>query len=175
MNKIVIYSSRYGTSAKYAHKIAEQKNYFLCSLDKIVNYTDKCDEIIFIAPIYIGKIFGFNKLIRELRQSNQVKITLIIVGIYDPQRAENNLKIEKMIIKMVEGSSFKLQSIYRLRGQLNIKKLSITHRILINALYTAAKKKGNEDLSENEKDIISAYENQKQVNDDNFNKMLKNI
>jgi hypothetical protein len=51
-----------------------------------------------------------------------------------------------------------LQSIYHLNGKLEVDKLSFMHKMLIKALYRKAKKSPFDQLSDNDRDIVAAYE-----------------
>ncbi|GAJ27091.1 hypothetical protein JCM15457_2053 [Liquorilactobacillus sucicola DSM 21376 = JCM 15457] len=175
MNKIIVYASRYGTSKHYAFKIAEQKKYPICSLDEFVDHKKQYNELIFIAPVYMGKVWGLDKLIRRLDHDDQVELTLLTVGIYNPKRGANHSKIQKKINKISKKEPFKLQSLYHLRGQLKLNKLSITHKLLIKALYKNAKKQKPQALSKDERDIIKAYEHSKQADDTEFSEILARI
>ncbi|MBC1502060.1 DNA-directed RNA polymerase I [Listeria weihenstephanensis] len=175
MGKYITYATRYGTCEKYAARIAKEKNYPIYPINEIANHIADHDEIIFVTPIYTGKIFSFDKLIKELHQKNSVKLIMIIVGMYNPNRESNNTKIENIANEMLEKSTLQLQSIYHLFGELNSEKLSIIHRTLIKMLYNKAKKQAEINLSENEKDIINAYENNNQMDNNEFIEMMRSL
>lgn len=158
MSKIIVYASRYGTSKEYAIKIAEQKGYPLCSYNELPDSIKQYDEIIFIAPVYAGKIFALDQLLKESNKLGEMKLTLVVVGVYNPNRENNTYNIKKLVSEMLQKSNFKLQSIYHLNGKLEVDKLSFMHKLLIKALYRKAKKSPIDQLSDNDRDIVAAYE-----------------
>lgn len=158
VSKMIVYASRYGTSREYAVKIAEEKGYPLCSYNEIQDNIKQYDEIIFIAPVYAGKIYALDKFLKENNKLGEVKLTLVIVGVYNPNRENNTSNINKLVSEMLKKSKFKLQAIHHLHGKLKVDKLSFMHKMLIKALYRKAKKSPADQLSDNDRDIVAAYE-----------------
>ncbi|WP_185967539.1 flavodoxin domain-containing protein [Clostridium sp. HBUAS56010] len=158
MKKIIVYASRYGTSKEYAAQIASKKNYPVVPLEEHINLVNPYDEIIFIAPVYMGKIMSLEKFIKMADKWESKKITVITVGVYNPNRKSNTSILQEKIKRVVEKTNLNLQNIYHLYGNLHLEDLSFLHKTLINTLYKTAKKKSLEQLNEDEKDIIKAYE-----------------
>jgi menaquinone-dependent protoporphyrinogen IX oxidase len=176
MSKIIVYASRYGTSKEYAVKIAEEKGYPLCSYNEIPDSIKKYDEIIFIAPVYAGKIYALDKFIKNNNKLGELKLTFVVVGVYNPNRENNTSKLSKLVRDTLKGSNFKIQSIYHLYGKLEVDKLSFMHKMLIKALYRKAKKEPINQLSDNDRDIVEAYEQETKpdsINSDHFNQFKK--
>lgn len=158
VSKMIVYASRYGTSREYAVTIAEEKGYPLCSYNENPDNIKQYDEIIFVAPVYAGKIYALDKFLKENNKLGEIKLTLVVVGVYNPNRENNTSNINKLVSEMLKKSKFKLQSIYHLHGKLEVDKLSFMHKMLIKALYRKAKKSPVDQLSDNDKDIVEAYE-----------------
>lgn len=178
MSKIIVYASRYGTSKEYAIKIAEQKGYPLCSYNELPDSIKQYDEIIFIAPVYAGKIFALDKLLKESNKFGELKLTVVVVGVYNPNREDNISKIKKVVSDTLNKSNSKLQSIYHLNGKLEVDKLSFMHKMLIKALYRKAKKSPADQLSDNDRDIVAACEQSNKLDSSDsaqLDKVLANL
>lgn len=148
----------YGTSKEYATEISKQKNIPAYSFQELPDSIIKFDEIIHLGAIYMGKILGFDKFIKKYR-SIYKKLTVISVGMYNPKRESNYMKIEALVKRNVKKTNFNLGKIYCLSGHIDVKRLSFTHKLLVNALYKKAKKQAISKLNEDEMDIIKSYEN----------------
>lgn len=158
MSKMIVYASRYGTSREYAVRISEEKGYPLCSYNEIPDIINQYDEIIFVAPVYAGKIYVLDKLLKENSKLGEMKLTLVVVGVYNPNRESNTSRIKTLVSDMLKKSNIKLQAIYHLHGKLEVDQLSFMHKMLIKALYHKAKKSPVDQLNDNDKDIVEAYE-----------------
>lgn len=181
MSKIIVYASRYGTSKEYAVKIAEEKGYPLCSYNEIPDSINKYGEIIFIAPVYAGKIYALDKFMKNNNKLGELKLILVVVGVYNPNRENNTSKISKLVSDRLKSSNFKIQSIYHLHGKLEVDKLSFMHKMLIKALYRKAKKEPIHQISDNDRDIVEAYEQETKLDSmdsaqfTQFKKVLVNL
>ncbi|EHT9960929.1 DNA-directed RNA polymerase I, partial [Listeria monocytogenes] len=56
MNKMIIYSSQYGTSKKYATELSQKKEIPMYSVESIPESIVEADEIIYVGAIYMGKV-----------------------------------------------------------------------------------------------------------------------
>ncbi|MBM7109731.1 flavodoxin domain-containing protein [Brevibacillus laterosporus] len=173
-NKIIVYATRYGASKEYALRIAKRKDFAIFPYKEIPK-SAHYDEIILVAPIYAGKIFGLKNIIKETNNAEKKKITIITVGVYNPNRDDNNLQIRNLVYNMLEKSMLELKMIHHLYGKLEIEKLSFVHKLLIQTLYRKAKKSSLEQLSENEKDIIKAIEQKRELDYYQLDKILESL
>lgn len=67
MNKMIIYSSQYGTSKKYATELSQKKAIPMYSVESIPESIVEADEIIYVGAIYMGKysdLISFLKIIK---------------------------------------------------------------------------------------------------------------
>ncbi|WP_271005695.1 flavodoxin domain-containing protein [Listeria seeligeri] len=174
MNKMIIYSSKYGTTEKYAKELGTKKKIPVYSNQEIPETLLQTDEIIFIGAIYMGKISGFEKF-AEKYNSLASKLTVISVGMYNPKRESNYKDIEKSVKASLQKANFLLEDIFYLQGRLDLEQLRFKDKILVNALYKGSKKKSTSELNENEMDIIEAYESSSELDLSELDSILEKI
>ncbi|MBC1472324.1 flavodoxin domain-containing protein [Listeria seeligeri] len=174
MNKMIIYSSQYGTTEKYAKELGTKKTIPVYSNQEIPATLLQTDEIIYIGAIYMGKISGFEKFAKKYN-SLESKLTVISVGMYNPKRESNYKDIEKSVKASLQKTNFLLEDIFYLQGKLEVKQLRFKDKILVNTLYKSSKKKSANELNENEMDIIEAYEANSELELSKLDSILEKI
>ncbi|CUL06987.1 hypothetical protein DYZ32_01987 [Listeria monocytogenes] len=162
MNKMIIYSSQYGTSKKYATELSQKKEIPMYSVESIPESIVEADEIIYVGAIYMGKVLGFDKFSKNYKTLSS-KLIVISAGMYDPTRKENTDNIELTVKENLQKTNFLLKDIFCLKGRLDTQQLLLKHKMLVNALYKSAKRKKESDLNDNERDIVRAYEDDSQI------------
>ena len=146
---VVIYTSKYGATKKYAEWISqdlgadifEEKNF---DTKKFADY----DTIIFGAGLYAGNIAVKKIFTKNYEQISSKKIIVFSVGLENPAEAKE--KIRPQFPENVE--------IFCFRGALNVEELSFVHKQGLNMLKFILSKKKTEELTETEKEILSAIE-----------------
>lgn len=162
MNKMIIYSSQYGTSKQYATELSQKKAIPMYSVESIPESIVEADEIIYVGAIYMGKVLGFDKFSKKYKTLSS-KLIVISAGMYDPTRKENTDSIELTVKENLQKTNFLLKDIFCLKGKLDTQQLRLKHKMLVNALYKSAKRKKESDLNDNERDIVRAYEDDSQI------------
>jgi len=155
---LVIYFSAYGSAKKYAEWIAGELSGDVFSIkefreDTITNY----DTIVLGSALYVGKIQGINILVNNFEKIKDKKLVLFTCGLSDPEKPENIYKINNILEKVVPDYIRQKAKIFYLRGGINYKKLSISHRIMMWVVKTALMKKKSEELTDDEKGILETY------------------
>ncbi|MBC1954991.1 flavodoxin domain-containing protein [Listeria welshimeri] len=174
MNKIIIYSSQYGTSKQYATEISNKKTIPMYSVESIPESMLKADEIIYVGSIYMGKVLGFDKFSKQYNALSS-KLIVVSTGMYNPKRKTNMDNIELAVKANLQKTNFLLKDIFYLKGKLDTQHLRFKHKILINTLYKSAKRKKECDLNENERDIVLAYEDDSQIDFNELNGILNSL
>lgn len=162
MNKMIIYSSQYGTSKQYATELSQKKAIPMYSVESIPESIVEADEIIYVGSIYMGKALGFDKFSKKYKTLSS-ELIVISAGMYDPTRKDNTDNIELTVKENLQKTNFLLKDIFCLKGKLDTQQLRLKHKILVNALYKSAKRKKESDLNDNERDIVRAYEDDSQI------------
>ena len=152
---IVIYRSKYGSAKCYAEWIAEELSADLFD-GTIVTINDllKYDTIIFGGSLYAVGILGISLIKDHFEKIADKKVIIFSVGASPAVREA---------LETVRNANFtpkmKLKVHYfHLRGGFDYSKLGFIHKIMMCMLKLKIKHKKPEDRSNDEKEMLSAYE-----------------
>lgn len=151
MKTIVVYKSKYGYTKKYAQWLAEslgcdiKENAFLAD---IMGY----DTIIYGGGIYAGRINGAKLITKNLEKLSGKKIVMFAVG-SNPGRPE---ELEAFWEKALDKNVREQVPHFYLRGGFDYGKTAGMDRFMMNMLKKMLLKK--DDLTEDEKGLLAAYE-----------------
>ncbi len=175
MNIIIIYSSKYGVTKKYAYKIQKKLN---CDISKDTDFdiNDFCkyDTIIYGGRVTMGKIDGFRLIHDNFNNIKDKKIFLFFVGVYSEFNTinkviQNNLNSEMR--KVIDVSFFK--------GAYSYDNLTFFHKILMRLCIRMAKKQYKQypsnDLKEEIKRMKSKIDLTNNIYIDDFIKKIINV
>lgn len=80
MKTLILYRSKYGSSAKYARMLGEELNCPVQELGKRLPDLSECGRIVFVGGIYAGGINGLNVLRKGRAAWQEKKLALLAVG-----------------------------------------------------------------------------------------------
>lgn len=159
MNKIVvIYTSKYGSTKQYAQWIAEELSADLFERDKVnLSKLKGYNTIIYGGGLYAGSIKGIKLIVKNFELIKNKNIIVFTCGLADPTAKENlrafNNSIEKIFTKdMIEKIKF-----FHFRGNVNYKKLTPIHKIMMAVLKSSLKKKDPKTLTDENKEFLETY------------------
>lgn len=150
----VVYKSKYGSTEKYAHWIAEDVKADIFKADNVkLDILLDYDTIVYCGGLYAGGILGFSLIKKNYAQLKNKKIIVVAVGA--------TLKKETAIAE-VKGSNFtpEMQNrvpLYLLRGGFNYKKMNLLDKTLMYLLVKSLKFKKKEELDDDSKGMIATY------------------
>lgn len=158
MNTIVVYSSKYGSTKKYAEWIADELNCDLkdkkdITLDELLKY----DAIVYGGGLYAGGVNGIDIFTKQFDKLKNKKLVLFTCGIANPELEENVKSIRKNISKSFNDEMMEKIKIFHLRGSMDYSKLSLKHNMMMKMLKAMILKKDKSELSEEDKQIIDTY------------------
>ena len=158
MKCIVTYSSKYGSTKKYAQWIAEElscdaKEIKTVSTDALKNY----DVIIHGGGLYAGGVSGLDRLIKDFPALRDKKIILFTCGLADPQSEKNVTQIESNIAGKIPREMYDEITQFHFRGGIDYSRLSVVHRMMMWMLCHVMKKKGYESLSDEDRLMLDTY------------------
>ncbi|MCM1329229.1 MAG: flavodoxin domain-containing protein [Ruminococcus sp.] len=151
MKTIVAYKSKYGFTKKYAEWLAESLSCDIkadASLGDIEGY----DGVIFGGGIYAGKINGAKLITKNLNKLENKKLAIFAVGSSAGYPEELEIFWQNALEKDVRE---KVPHFY-LRGGFDYGKLGNIDRLMMNMLKKVLL--GKEELSEDDKGLLAAYE-----------------
>lgn len=163
MKTIVLYTSRYGSTQKYAQWMAQALG---CEAKKAGSVTDLSgyDLVLYGGGLYAGGVAGFKKFLKKLDPAKPgPRILLFMVGMTSPENTEfYNGVAERSIPEAWKGRIYP----FALRGDIYFSRMSFLHKSVMRMLRAAAAKKPAEERTEQEqlfvelcnKDILFAKE-----------------
>jgi len=141
----VIYQSKYGTTARYAHWVAGQLQAPIFEASQVSASALKDYEVvIYGAPLYTGRILEA----KSLAKSPIKQLVLFTVGIFDPATTDY-----AQILKRSQLSPLKT---FHFRGGIDYQKLSGFHRFLNWGLHKFLAKKSS--YSPEEQAFLETYQ-----------------
>ena len=154
MRTIIIYGTQYGTSKKYADKLAE-----ITEIEE-VNFSSVKDistyeKIFYIGSLYAGGVKGLKQTVKDM--SATAEIIIITVGLADPLDPENISNIRESVRKQVPEDIYKRMNFFHLRGAIDYKRLNFKHRLMMSMLYKQVKKKPENLLTSEDRMMIATY------------------
>ncbi len=159
MNWIIIYGSHYGTTRKYALKLAEMTNIPAISFESVKDI-NSYNNIIYFGGIYAGGILGMSKTFKRLKNLSDKKLIIVTVGLSNPEEKENIKNIRDNIERQLSGEIIARAKIFHLRGGIDYNELGFIHRNMMRLLYNSVKNLPDEKKSAEDRAVIETY-NQK--------------
>lgn len=155
MNTIVVYTSKYGSTEKYAHWIAETLG---CNAKKLSKLSSgdlsTFDTIIYGGGLYAGGIAGFKKFLAKLGSTDNKKLALYMVGLTDPGMQDAYTEVADKNIPPLWKNRFK---IFAFRGDQLFSRMSILHKLMMRVPKSMAEKKPPEQRTESDLQFIEYF------------------
>ena len=159
MDKIlVIYSSKYGHTKKYAQWLAEELNADICegknlNADELKRYA----TIIFGGSLYAGRNKAAVALVKHFEQIKDKKVVLFTVGMYDTDSEKNIIDINKELNKVITPEIREKVKIFHIRGGIDSKNLSFLHKMMMKIAHSSLSKKPENEQTDGDKDFLAIY------------------
>lgn len=158
MKYIVTYSSKYGSTRKYAQWIGEALS---CEVKDIKEIREgdfeKYDVIIHGGSLYAGGVSGMKQLEKLYPTIRDKKLILFTCGLADPMSQKNVMHIENSIAKDIPEEMNTSMKQFHFRGGIDYGRLSVIHRMMMWMLCQTMKKKGYDNLSDEDKLMLDTY------------------
>lgn len=173
MKYIVTYSSKYGSTQKYAKWIGEALS---CEVKDIKSVRSgmlqNYDVIIHGGSLYAGGVSGMRQLIKLYPEIRDKKLILFTCGLADPTSPQNVMHIESSIAKAVPEDMYDHMKQFHFRGGIDYSRLSPVHRLMMWMLCQTMKKRGVDQLSDEDKLMLDTYGKKIDFSDQSTIKML---
>ena len=158
MKYIVTYSSKYGSTQKYAQWIGEALS---CEVKEIKSISSgmlqNYDVVIHGGGLYAGGVGGMKKLVKLYPKISDKKLILFTCGLADPTSEKNVMHIENSIANAVPKNMSEHMKQFHFRGGIDYGKLSPVHRMMMGMLCQTMKKKGYDNLSDEDRLMLDTY------------------
>lgn len=158
MKYIVMYSSKYGSTQKYAKWIEEALS---CEVKDIRDISSgmlhKYDVVIHGGSLYAGGVSGMKQLVKLYPVISDKKLILFTCGLADPTSSQNIMHIENGVAKAVSKDMYDNMKQFHFRGGIDYSRLSLIHKMMMWMLCQTMKKKGYNNLSDEDKLMLDTY------------------
>ena len=157
MNTLVLYQSKYGSTAQYAQWIGEALECPVDSISHIDRYTlENYDVIILGEGIYAGQLKS-PKILKQIMDKYPTKrYIFFLVGLSDMEDTTNTKELYANLKKYI-GDRIEQIKVYYLRGAIDYGRLSIKHKVMMWMLYRSLTRKSKEQLTKEECRMIETY------------------
>lgn len=158
MKYIVTYASKYGSTKRYAKWIAEAldcdcKEIKSINADFLKNY----DIIIHGGGLYAGGVSGIKQIVKLFPEIRDKKLILFTCGLADPGDIKNAMQIEGNLAKTLPKEMYDSIHQFHFRGGIDYSRLSFVHKTMMGMLCQTMRKKGYENLSDEDKLMLDTY------------------
>ena len=159
MNKtIVIYSSEYGHTKKYAQWLAEDLSADICDYknfkkEMLNNYS----VIIFGSSLYAGKNKSALLVVKYFEQIKDKKVVLFTCGLADVSNETNTIGINKALDRVITPGIRNAIKIFHVRGGIDYDNLNFSHKMMMKMLYSKTSKMPESKLTDEDKEFLATY------------------
>jgi len=158
---LVLYSSKYGATKKYAEWIAAELNGDVCTISEFKQNTlANYGAVVLGSSLYAGNIKGLDIIINNYDTLRGKKLILFTCGLADYTKPENinnvKMRIEAKIPENIRGNV----KMFFLRGGIDYKGLSLMHRFMMAVMNKVVQRKAKQEganASEETKEWIETY------------------
>lgn len=160
MKTLVIYTSKYGATEKYAKWIAEElqadiKEGKNVSSDTLQGY----DRIIFGGGMYAGSINGIDIITKNESILLGKDLVIFSVGLLDGSKKENQPGLQESMERNLKKEILEHAKVFHLQGALEYNKLSFSHKMMMNMMRKIIAKKPAEEQNESDRAIVNMKQN----------------
>lgn len=148
---LVTYTSRYGSTEKYAKWIAMELHADILEAKAVTpQVLSQYDIIIYGGGLYAGGIAG----VKLVTQSPCNQVIVFTVGLADPHKTDYTEIISKHFTPaLLEKTKF-----FHLRGGIDYKKLSPMHRLMMAMMKRSIERKPVSQRSEENREFLNTYQ-----------------
>ena len=152
--QIIIYGSQYGSSKRYAERLAEMTGI------EAIDYKDAkdigdYDRIIYLGGLFAGGVLGLNKTVSMMAPRQDLVIAT--VGVTDPNEQSYYEGIRKAIKTQLPASFYDEKNIFHLRGAIDYGQLGFKHRAMMKMFHSMMLKKPESELTADAKAMLETY------------------
>ena len=152
--QIIIYGSQYGSTKRYAERLAEMTGI------EAVDYNDAndlgdYDRIIYLGGLFAGGVLGLNKTVSKMAPRQELVIAT--VGVTNPNEQSYYESIRKAIKTQLPASFYDEKKIFHLRGAIDYGQLGFKHRIMMKMFHSMILKKPESELTADAKAMLETY------------------
>ncbi len=153
-NQLIVYGSRYGSTKRYAERLAKMTGIEVVEYSKAKNVGDY-DQIIYMGGIFAGGVLGLKKTIAKMNPRQELVIAT--VGVTDPQEVAYFESIRKSIKGQLPEGLYNEEKVFHLRGAIDYSHLSFGHSLMMKMFHSMMLKKPESELTADAKAMLDTY------------------
>ena len=152
--QIIIYGSQYGSTKRYAERLAEMTGMEAFDYEKVKSIDDY-DRIIYLGALCAGGVMGLKKTVSRMAPGQELVIAT--VGVTDPNEQSYYEGIRKAIKAQLPAGFYDEKNIFHLRGAIDYAQLGFKHRIMMKMFHSMMLKKPESELTADAKAMLETY------------------
>ncbi len=157
---IVVYSSKHGSTEKYAKWIAEALQCKAMNRKEVSATTlAEYDTIIYGGGLYAGMVNGFGFIKNNIDALKDKRLVLFTVGLTNPSVEENQTMINEGLRNQMTAEMRDRIQVFMLRGNIERSKLGFFEKLILNMVKKSAKGKKDSELTSRDRDILALDDN----------------
>ena len=123
--KIIIYASQYGSTKQYADELSKRTGIETVEYAELTDI-NQYDLIVYLGPLYAGSVLGLKKTLNKIRNVQDKKLIVGIVGLPDHNDKKNMEEVMNRK-EQVHGCIYNNARAYFLRGAIDYSNLNLKH------------------------------------------------
>ena len=154
MKTLIVYGSQYGSTKRYAERLADITGIEIIDYKDAKNINDY-DKIIYLGALYAGGVTGLKKTVSKMSSSQELMIAT--VGLADPTDSENVKSIRNSIKSQIPSEFYDESKIFHLRGAIDYSQLGLKHKVMMLLLHSKVSKMQESELNAEAKAMLETY------------------
>lgn len=150
----IIYGSRYGSTKRYAERLAEMTGTEAVEY-KAVKDLDDYDRIVYLGSLYAGGVTGLKQTVGKM--SPRQELIVSTVGLADPTDAANVAHIRQSIKGQIPAHFYDESRLFHLRGAIDYTKLNLKYRLMMSLLVKKVAKLPEEQQNAETRAMLETY------------------
>ena len=152
--QLIIYGSRYGSTKRYAERLAEMTGTEAVEY-KEAKDLDDYDRIVYLGSLYAGGVTGLKQTVGKI--SPRQELIVSTVGLADPSDASNVAHIRQSIKGQIPAHFYDESRLFHLRGAIDYTKLNLKYRLMMSLLAKKVAKLPEEQQNAETRAMLETY------------------
>ena len=152
--QLIIYGSRYGSTKRYAERLAEMTGLEAVEY-KEAKDLDDYDRIVYLGSLYAGGVTGRKQTVGKM--SPRQGLIVSTVGLADPTDASNVAHIRQSIKGQIPAHFYDESRLFHLRGAIDYTKLNLKYRLMMSLLAKKVAKLPEEQQNAETRAMLETY------------------
>lgn len=152
--QLIIYGSRYGSTKRYAERLAEMTGLEAVEYKAVKDLGDYY-RIVYLGSLYAGGVTGLKQTVGKM--SPQQELIVATVGLADPTDAANVAHIRQSIKDKIPAHFYDESRLFHLRGAIDYTKLNLKYRLMMSLLAKKVAKLPEEQQNAETRAMLETY------------------